>query len=103
MEPAAEDAAADDPALGGSPFAILDRRDQLRLVLDALSEGDCLCVALVCRRFRAAVFARWPRRAEGGARFRTSLLADMAAACRRRSAARVLSGITYAPAELAPP
>ena len=80
MEPAAEDAAADDPALGGSPFAILDRRDQLRLVLDALGEGDCLCVALVCRRFRAAVFARWPRRAEGGARFRTSLLADMAAA-----------------------
>ena len=79
MEPAEGAAGEDDPALGGSPFAILDRRDQLRLVLDALGEGDCLCVALVCRRFRAAVFARWPRRAEGGARFRTSLLADMAA------------------------
>lgn len=82
----------DDPALVGSSFIILDRRDQLRLVLDRLPEGDALCAALACRRFRAALFARWPRLPDGHARdrsrpqetrpvrFRTSLLRDMASA-----------------------
>jgi hypothetical protein len=90
--PAADGDSADDPALARSVFCILDRRDQLRLVLDTLPEGDALCTALVCRRFRAALFARWPLLSEQhsrdgerqgtpprAVRFHTSLLRDMAA------------------------
>eukprot|EP01043_Picozoa_sp_COSAG02_P078352 COSAG02_NODE_17595_length_992_cov_2.645017_2_plen_247_part_01 len=90
-EPEVELETADDPALDRSAFSILERRDQLSLVLGVLPEGDALCAALVCRRFRDAVFVCWPQLPSGHTRngddqgeprrvrFRTSLLRDMAA------------------------
>jgi hypothetical protein len=88
-EPEVQLETADDPALDRSAFSILERRDQLNLVLGVLPEGDALCAALVCRRFRDAVFACWPasghtrngdeQKETRHVRFRTSLLRDMAA------------------------
>lgn len=93
-EPEVDADGADDPdddPLVHSVFSILDCRDQLNLVLGCLGEGDVLCTALVCRRFRDVLFASWPHlpgehTRDGDdhgesrpVRFRTSLLRDMAA------------------------
>lgn len=90
-EPEVELGITDDPALDRSAFSILDRRDQLHLVFRVLPEGDVLCTALVCRRFRDVLYASWPQLPNSHnrngddqgqprrVRFRTSLLRDMAA------------------------
>ena len=80
-------------ALADSPFCVLDQRDQLRLVSDLVSaEEDALCVALVCRRFRDAIFARFPWRLGSGrqSRLRTSVVGGMTASISRFAWARSL-------------
>ena len=54
-------------ALAASPFALLDARDSLPLVIDAVHEDDTLCLALTCRALRNALWARFPRRPAGDA------------------------------------
>jgi len=69
-------------ALSGSPFAALDASRLLWLVTEQpVDEDDALCVALVCRRFRDAVFQQYPRRPDGhkyaGKRFLTTIRASV--------------------------
>jgi hypothetical protein len=49
-------------ALAASPLALLDARGSLRFVTDLVHEDDALCLALVCRAMRDALWARFPRR-----------------------------------------
>ena len=61
--PTAEElAAAEVDALAASPFALLDARESLRLVTDAVHEDDALCLALACRALRDELWARFSRR-----------------------------------------
>jgi hypothetical protein len=46
-----------------SHFGTLDSNADVRLITDLISEGDALCVALVCSRLRDVIFSRWPRTA----------------------------------------
>ena len=63
-----------DP-LAASPFALLDARGSLCLVIDAVDEDDALCLALTCRAARDALWVRFELRPEGdphaGKRIRT--------------------------------
>ena len=61
---AARQTASSIPETGGSCFRLLAGTDELRLVTDLVPAEDALCVALVCRKFRDAVFARFPCPAE---------------------------------------
>jgi hypothetical protein len=54
-------------ALAASPLALLDAHSSLRLVTDMLHEDDVLCLALVCRALRDALWARFPPRPAGDA------------------------------------
>jgi hypothetical protein len=62
-------------ALAASPFALLDAHSSLCLVTDVVHEGDALCLALVSRALRDALWARFPARPAGhphaGKRLRT--------------------------------
>ena len=51
-------------------FNLLDARGSIRLVTDAVHEDDTLCLALTCRAFRDALWARFPRRPVGDAHVR---------------------------------
>eukprot|EP00306_Pavlova_sp_CCMP459_P012170 CAMPEP_0185182964 /NCGR_PEP_ID=MMETSP1140-20130426/1674_1 /TAXON_ID=298111 /ORGANISM="Pavlova sp., Strain CCMP459" /LENGTH=381 /DNA_ID=CAMNT_0027748937 /DNA_START=18 /DNA_END=1163 /DNA_ORIENTATION=+ len=51
-------------------FACFDL-EQLRLITDLVDEDDAICVALTCSSFRDAILARFPRREDGGPRWRT--------------------------------
>lgn len=53
-------------ALAASPFRHLADADLLRLVADLVTDDDALAVALVCRPLRDAIFAHYPKPAEGG-------------------------------------
>jgi Leucine-rich repeat (LRR) protein len=55
-------------ALTGSPFALLDAFNSLRLVTAAVHEDDTLCLALACRPLRDALGARFPACPRAGCR-----------------------------------
>jgi hypothetical protein len=58
-----------------SGFTLLNARNCLHLVTDAVHEDDALCLALTCRALRDALWARFPRRpaedSRAGVRVRT--------------------------------
>lgn len=55
-----------------TPFHALQGMDELRLVTDLVPREEALCLALACRKFRDAVFARCPRDC-GGLRLKLSV------------------------------
>jgi hypothetical protein len=64
-------------ALAASPFALLDARNCLRLVTDAVHEDDALCLALACRALRDALGERFPACPRAGGRAVASRAANL--------------------------